>query len=89
MINQSQIMSLEGVVFTWLDHQASIIVINMLHGCPSSHNSVSRAEREIVKILMERMAGGLGACIWRFVDEHSVTSSDIGSNKTLNIVKNL
>lgn len=43
------------------DHQATIGAVNVLHGCPGTHNAVSRAEGEVVQVLVHGVARCPGA----------------------------
>merc|ERR1719158_2829731 len=45
-------------VSSGLNHEAAITIIDMFHSSPGSHDTVSRAEGKVVKVLVERMAGG-------------------------------
>ena len=46
---------------SWYNHKTAVLPVNGLHGCPRAYDLVSRAEWEIVQVLVHRMAGGLGA----------------------------
>ena len=40
-----------------------------------------------MKVLVQRMATGPCPSIWRLVDQHGVTCSDVGAHKALDIVQ--
>lgn len=76
-------------VGAWEHNQTTVVSVNVLHGCPSTNNSVTGSEGEIVQILVQGMPGSLLARIWRLVDQHRMYSHNIGSRETLHIFQNL
>merc|ERR1719228_66683 len=64
------------------------VIVNMLHGSPGCHNTVSWTEGEVVEVLVKWMARSSVSRIRRFVDQHTVDCANIGPSEALDIVKN-
>ena len=76
-----------AVVSPRLHHETTVVVVNVFHRAPGGHDPVGRPEGEVMKVLVERVAGGAGPGVRGFVDQHGVTGPDIWSNKTFHIVQ--
>ena len=77
----------DSLVGPGLDHQATVTVVNVLHGGPGRNDPVGWPEGEVVEVLVERMARGAGTRVRRLVNQHCVDGANVFADKTLNIVQ--
>lgn len=64
--------------------QATVLVVAILQGSPSSHDTIGRPEGEVGQVLMEGVSGA-GAHAWRLIDEHSMDRFDVLSAEALEV----